>query len=57
MSGFGIFQDGVCMKELDDVEKIEREIQILTSLVEPTNKEEYVYWESEEEADVIRSYN
>ncbi|WP_155522665.1 hypothetical protein [Legionella saoudiensis] len=45
------------MKELDDVEKIEREIQILTSLVEPTNKEEYVYWESEEEADVIRSYN
>ncbi len=57
MSGFGIFQDGVCMKELDDVEKIEREIQILTSLVEHDNKEEYVYWESEEEADVIRSYN
>ena len=45
------------MKELDDVEKIEREIQILTSLVEHDNKEEYVYWESEEEADVIRSYN
>ena len=57
MSGFGIFLDGVCMKELDDVEKIEREIQILTSLVEHDNKEEYVYWESEEEADVIRSYN